>query len=198
MAVIGFVWGGERPSIVSVAGMLLGLIGLALLVQAHAGTQIPWWPAVIAVFASVSWAFGSIFTRRVGKPDDVVLATALQMLAGGALLAIEAGFTGEWRALDVRAISASSWAGFAWLVVCGSLLGYSAYQYTMHAATAALASTYAYVNPIVSVILGYFLFDERLTPVQGMASAVIIAGVALMMWPRPARRSVARTSEALG
>lgn len=183
MAIIGFAWGGERPRPVCVAGMLLGLAGLALLLRPHTGGAIPLWPAVIAVLASIAWSFGSMYQRRIGKPADAVLATALQMLAGGALLAIEAVVVGDWHRLDLHAVSASSWAGFVWLVVFGSLIGYSAYHYTMHAANTALASTYAYVNPLVSVVLGYLLFGERLTTAQGLASAVIIGGVALMMWP---------------
>jgi drug/metabolite transporter (DMT)-like permease len=183
MAIIGFVWGGERPSVLSVAGMFMGLIGLVFLVQPH-DAGIPFWPALIAVFASIAWSFGSIYVRRIGKPPDVVFATALQMLAGGLLLALEAAVTGEWQTLDVHAISAASLAGFAWLVVFGSIMAYSAYQYTMHAAPTALASTYAYVNPLVSVGLGFILFGERLTPGQAVAGVVILAGVALMMWPK--------------
>jgi drug/metabolite transporter (DMT)-like permease len=184
MAILGFWWGGERPRGMAVVGMILGLIGLALLLQPHGGGALPFWPALLAVVASIAWAFGSIYQRRVGKPPDVLFAAALQMLAGGMLLALEAAFSGEWRAFDVHAVSAASLGGFAWLVVFGSIIAYSAYQYTMHAAPTALASTYAYVNPIVSVILGYVLFGERLTLGQGAASAVVLFGVALMMWPR--------------
>jgi drug/metabolite transporter (DMT)-like permease len=185
MALIGFLWGGERPSGAAVAGMILGLIGLALLVQPQRGAALPPVAVGLAVFASMFWAFGSIYQRRVGKPPDVLLATALQMIAGGLLLALEAAVSGEWRAFNVQAVSAASLAGFGWLVVFGSIIAYSAYQYTMHAAPAALASTYAYVNPIVSVILGYALFGERLTLGQGIGSAVVVLGVALMMWPGP-------------
>jgi drug/metabolite transporter (DMT)-like permease len=182
MAIIGFAWGGERPRAVAIAGMALGLLGLAFLLRPHAGGTVPAWAAGVAVLASVAWAFGSIYQRRIGRPSDLVLAAALQMLAGGLLLAIFAAVVGEWR-LDVVAITSSSWLGFAWLVVFGGLIGYSAYQYTLVAASSALASTYAYVNPLVSVGLGYILFGERLTRGQAIGSAVIILGVALMMWP---------------
>ncbi|MGD0473870.1 MAG: EamA family transporter [Candidatus Velthaea sp.] len=187
MALIGFIWGGERPRGVAVAGMILGLAGLVLLLAPNGRGAPPSWPALLAVCGSIAWAFGSIYARRVGKPPDVLLATALQMLAGGLLLALEALVFGEWRTFDVHAVSAASLGGLAWLVVFGSVIAYSAYQYTMHAAPTALASTYAYVNPIVSVALGYVLFGERLTTVQGAASAVVLLGVALMIWPsRPA------------
>lgn len=197
MAIVGFAWGRERPRATAVVGMVLGLIGLALLVQPHAGGTIAVWPAILAILASISWSFGSMYQRRIGKPTNVVLSTALQMLVGGALLALEAALTGEWQRFNVLAISASSLAGFAWLVVFGSLIAYSAYQYTMHAANTALASTYAYVNPIVSVALGYVLFGERLSRGQGIASAVIIAGVALMMWPANSGSRGRRASSAV-
>jgi len=123
-----------------------------------------------------------------------VLATALQMLVGGALLAVEAALFGQWRSFDVHAVAAASWGGFAWLVVFGSLFGYSAYLYTMQAASTALASTYAYVNPIVAVVLGMLLFHEHFTPLEAVASAIIVIGVALMMIP--ARTAPARTARA--
>ncbi len=183
MAIIAFAWGRERPTRLAVAGMLLGFAGLALLLQPKATSALPLWPAVAAVLASVSWSFGSIYQRRAPKTNDLVLATALQMLFGGALLGIEAAFFGDWRALDVHAITAASLGGFAWLVVFGSLFAYSAFLYTMQSASTALASTYAYVNPIVAVLLGMMLFHERFTPLEAVASAVILAGVALMMVP---------------
>jgi len=183
MAIIAFAWGRERPTRLAVAGMLLGFAGLALLLQPKATSALPLWPAVVAVLASVSWSFGSIYQRRAPKTDDLMRATALQMLFGGALLAVEAAVFGDWRALDVHAITGASLGGFAWLVIFGSLFGYSAYLYTMQSASTALASTFAYVNPIVAVVLGMLLFHERFTPLEAVASTVILAGVALMMVP---------------
>ena len=183
MAIIAFAWGRERPTRLAVAGMLLGFAGLALLLQPKATSALPLWPAVIAVLASVSWSFGSVYQRRAPKADNLVLVTALQMLFGGALLAVEAAVFGNWRALDVHAITGASLGGFAWLVVFGSLFAYSAYLYTMQSASTALASTYAYVNPVVAVVLGMVLFHERFTPLEAVASCVILAGVALMMVP---------------
>jgi drug/metabolite transporter (DMT)-like permease len=184
MALIAFAWGGERPTRAGVAGMVLGFAGLALLLQPKASTALPWWPVVVCLLSSVSWAFGSIYQRRSSPPASVALSTALQMLAGGVMLAIEALAFGQWQHLDVHAVTASSWAALAYLAVFGSLAAYSAYVYTMQAASTALASTYAYVNPIVAVAIGMLLFHERFTPVEAAAGAIIIAGVALMMLPR--------------
>ncbi|MBV8298937.1 MAG: EamA family transporter [Candidatus Eremiobacteraeota bacterium] len=183
MAIIAFLWGGERPTRFAVVGMLLGFGGLALLLQPKATSGIALWPAIVTLLASVAWSFGSVYQRRTGKNGSLILATALQMLFGGAFLGIEAGLFGQWQSLDVHAISAVSLAGVAWLMIFGSLLGYSAYLYTMEYASTALASTYAYVNPIVAVVLGMLLFHERFTPAEALASAIILVGVALMMVP---------------
>ncbi|MFN2461502.1 MAG: EamA family transporter, partial [Candidatus Velthaea sp.] len=131
----------------------------------------------------VSWAFGSIYQRRAGG-TNIVLATALQMVVGGVMLGLEALVFGEWRAFDWHAVTPSSLAALGWLVLFGSLIAYSAYVWSMRNAPVALASTYAYVNPIVALVIGAALFGERLTPLALAASAVILAGVALMMVPR--------------
>ncbi|MEO7040096.1 MAG: EamA family transporter [Candidatus Elarobacter sp.] len=191
MALIAFAWGGERPTRLAIGGMMLGFAGLALLLQPKAAGALPFWPALVAVLASISWSFGAIYQRRSPKSGSLALATALQMLVGGGLLAVEAAVFGQWHALDVHAISAASLGGLIWLVVCGSLLAYSAFLYTMQTASTALASTYAYVNPIVAVLLGMAIFHERFTPIEALAGAIIIAGVALMMLP--ARSGPART-----
>jgi drug/metabolite transporter (DMT)-like permease len=183
MALIAYLWGGERPTRLAIGGMILGLGGLAILVAPHSGGGIALVPAIVAIGASVSWSFGSIYARRVGGGNDLILATALQMLAGGALLALEAALTGEWQHLDLAAISPASLGGLLWLILFGSIVAYSAYLYTMNAAPTALASTYAYVNPLVALGLGFLLFGERLTPLEAVASVVILGGVALMMVP---------------
>lgn len=184
MAAIAYAWGREKPTRVAIAGMIVGLAGLALLLQPKTDGKIALVPGLLTVFASLSWSFGSIYQRRLGPSRNLLLATALQMLAGGALLAIAAALTGEWHTFDAHAVSLASLLGFAWLVVFGSIVAYSAYLYTMHAASTALASTYAYVNPIVALVLGFALFGERLDAGELVASAIIVAGVALMMVPK--------------
>jgi drug/metabolite transporter (DMT)-like permease len=184
MALIAFAWGRERPARLAVAGMLLGFAGLALLLQPKATSGLPLWPALVTLLASIAWSFGSIYQRRAPKAASLVLATALQMLIGGILLALEAVLFGQWQTLDLRAVAPASWAGFAYLVFFGSLIAYSAFLYTMQSASTALASTYAYVNPVVAVILGMLLFHEHFTPLEALAGAIIVIGVALMMIPQ--------------
>jgi drug/metabolite transporter (DMT)-like permease len=183
MALVAFAWGGERPTRLAIVGMLLGFAGLALLLQPKATSAFPLFPAVVALLSSVSWAFGSIYQRRAPRSRSLVLSTALQMLFGGMFLAVAAAVSGQWHAVTVHPVTAASLSGFAYLVVFGSLIAYSAYLYTMQSASTALASTYAYVNPIVAVVLGMLLFHERFSPLEALASAIILAGVALMMLP---------------
>jgi drug/metabolite transporter (DMT)-like permease len=190
MALIAFAWGRERPARLALAGMLLGFAGLALLLQPKATSGLALWPAFVTLLASIAWSFGSIYQRRAPKAGSLVLATALQMLIGGVLLALEAALFGQWQALDLRAVAPASWAGFAYLIVFGSLIAYSAFLYTMQSASTALASTYAYVNPVVAVLLGMLLFHERFTPLEALASTIIVIGVALMMVPPRSARSV--------
>ena len=183
MALIAFAWGGERPTRLAVLGMVMGFGGLALLLQPKATSALPLWPALVTLVSSIAWSFGSIYQRRAGKSSSLVLSTALQMLFGSLFLAVEAALFGEWQSFNVHAVAGTSLAGLAYLVIFGSLFAYSAYLYTMQSASTALASTYAYVNPVVAVILGMLLFHERFTPLEALASAIIVVGVALMMLP---------------
>ncbi|GAC1533023.1 MAG: drug/metabolite exporter YedA [Candidatus Velthaea sp.] len=182
MAFFDFLFSREKPTRTAVFGMGLGFLGMALLLQPRATGGLPFVPTALLIAASISWAFGSIYQRRAGG-TNLVLATGMQMVIGGVLIGIEAAIFGQWQQLDVHAISAASFAGLAWLIVFGSLFAYSAYLWTMQNAPTSLGSTYAYVNPIVALILGALLFHERLSPLAMIASAVILGGVALMMVP---------------
>ena len=182
MAAIDFAWKRRVPTRMAMIGMALGLIGMAVLLGPRSSASFPLVPAAIAVLGSVAWALGSIYQRYV-VAEAPMLATALQMFFGGLLLAIEAALTGQWQQVHLATVTPAAWLALAWLVVCGSLIGYSAYLYTIRHAPTALASTYAYVNPLVAVVLGIVLFHERLTVLEGVAGAIIVAGVALMMVP---------------
>jgi drug/metabolite transporter (DMT)-like permease len=184
MALITFAFSRERPTRAAIAGMLLGFAGMALLLQPGVTGHLPLVPTLMLIFGSISWAFGSIYQRRYGS-SNVILSTALQMIVGGALIGIESGVLGEWGRFDPGAVSTASLLGFGWLVVGGSLFAYSAYLWSMQNLPTSLASTYAYVNPVVALLLGALLFGERLTPLAIVASIVILGGVALMMRPAP-------------
>jgi len=133
----------------------------------------------ILVMAAAAWAVGSIYSRRAPRPPGL-MATALQMLSGGVLLLVCGSATGEWGGLDPSAFSAASVAGFVYLIFFGSLLGFTAYAWLLQNVTATAASTYAFVNPVVAVLLGWLFAGEPLGPRTLLSAAAIVASVVLI------------------
>lgn len=171
--------GGSPPRAGVWAGILVGLGGVTLLLGSpDAGSRyVAGW--AVLVLASIAWSAGSIYSRGASLPAPL-LATGMQMLAGGALLLLAGLLAGEAGRVDPATVSARSILALVYLIVFGSLLGYSAYVWLLRVATPALASTYAYVNPAVAVFLGWLLAGERLTGRILLASAVIVGAVALI------------------
>lgn len=174
---------GTRPRAPVFAGLVLGLAGLALLIGpdalAHGGSAgVETWALLVPVLGSLFWALGSIVTRYAARPASSAMATGMQMLAGGAVFFVVAALTLEPRHFAMHAVARSSAIGLLYLVTFGSLIGFTAYTYLLHATTPAKVSTYAYVNPIVAVILGWAIAGEPITSRTLLAAAVILAGVA--------------------
>ncbi len=181
--------GGTRPGWTVVLGLAVGLVGIVLLVGPSdlGGTPVDGLGALAVGGAALSWAIGSIYQRGAPKAEATLLNVGMQMLAGGALLLVVGLALGE--RLDVGAVSARSALALAYLVLIGAIVGYSAYVWLLKVSTPAKASTYAYVNPVVAVLLGWWLADEPLGPrVLGAAACVVVA-VALLTTARsiPAR-----------
>jgi drug/metabolite transporter (DMT)-like permease len=163
-------------------GLAGGLAGIALLVgKPGSGGAVDLLGAGALVLASLSWAIGSLFSRRATLPESGVLATGMEMLGGGAALGIVASLRGEPAAFDLAGVSAASWIAIAYLVTFGSIVGFSAYMWLLSATTPARAATYAYVNPVVAVFLGWAVAGEPLTGRTLAAAAVIVASVALIV-----------------
>lgn len=178
--------GGVRPTGRVVLGLAVGFAGLGLLVGPSdlGGGSIDVIGALVLVIGSLSWASGSIYARGAKLPSSPLLVNGMEMLAGGVLLVLAGLVTGEASALNLAAVSGRSLAALAYLVVFGSLIGYSAYTYLLGATTPARVSTYAYVNPVVAVFLGWALAGEPLTPRVLVATAVILGAVALITLSR--------------
>jgi drug/metabolite transporter (DMT)-like permease len=184
MALLDWLWlRGAPPGAGIVLGLALGIAGVALLVgpSGLAGRAVPPLGASVVVFASVAWAAGSLYSRRAKLPNPPFLAIGMEMLAGGALLLAAATIAGEWTRLDLARVSTRSSLALAYLIVFGSFLGFSAYIWLLRATTAARASTYAFVNPVVAVFLGWALAGEPLTPRTLVAAAVTVTGVVLII-----------------
>jgi drug/metabolite transporter (DMT)-like permease len=181
---VGLEWarGGARPSKQVVAGLLLGLAGLALLVSSRAdgASRVDPVGAVILVLASASWAWGSVWSKSASLPESPFLATGMEMIAGGVLLLLTAALAGQFRGFDATHVSLAAVASWWYLVVFGSLVGFTAYIWLLGVTSIAKAGTYAYVNPVVAVFLGWLILKETVTIRMLAAAGVILLGVALV------------------
>ena len=190
---------GRRPHAFVFIGLALGLGGLALLVGpgATSGNDRGFGAgALVLVLASLSWAAGSLYTQQAPKASTGMNGAATQMVAGGGLLVLVSALTGELAHLDLAHATTRSLLAFLYLVTFGSLVGYMAYIYLLSHTTAAKASTYAYVNPVVAVFLGWALAHEPVTQRTFVAAAVILAGVAIITVARdPQPRVVSATTK---
>jgi drug/metabolite transporter (DMT)-like permease len=175
--------GGTRPRPLTLVGLALGAVGLIVLVgpgQLLGGGHVDPLGAVVLIAAALSWATGSLVSRSMRAVSAPMVLVAIQMIAGGALLILTGLATGELARLDLAAISLRSALAWGYLVVFGSMIGYTAYAWLLKATTPAKAATYAYVNPIVAMLLGWGLGGEAMTPRMIVAGAVIVASVALI------------------
>ncbi len=175
--------GGSRPGLVTSCALLLGFFGVAWLTAPwqHGLTDSLDQRAVAAVLVSAAlWAIGSIASRHARHGAEPLLASSLQMLSGSAALLFVAGLRGEWSTVNVLAISPASWFAFAYLIVIGSLVGFSTFVWLMKNSTPARVSTYAYVNPIVAVLLGWLLLGEPVSQRTVVASAIIVVAVIIV------------------
>jgi drug/metabolite transporter (DMT)-like permease len=181
---VTFEWlrGGSRPGKRVVAGLLLGLAGIGLLVS-HSGdssTQVNLIGAAMLVLASASWAWGSVISKSLALPKSLVLATSMEMVAGGVLILLAAVASGQLARFHPSLVSADAVLAWLFLVVFGSLIGFTAFIWLLGVTSIAKAGTYAYVNPIVAVFLGWVILDEPVTGRTVIAALVILLGVALV------------------
>ncbi|HEY7342620.1 MAG TPA: drug/metabolite exporter YedA [Ktedonobacterales bacterium] len=174
--------GGVRPAGLTIVGLVIGFAGVILLAsQAESSSDGPQLIGILALLvATISWAIGSLYARSAPFPGTQLLGTGMEMLGGGALLIVIATATGEWGQVHLDAISLKSALALAFLIIFGSLVAFSAYVWLLHHVSAARVSTYAYVNPVVAVFLGWAFASEAVTWVTIASAAIIIAAVALI------------------
>jgi drug/metabolite transporter (DMT)-like permease len=176
--------GGMRPLPRVVASLVLGFGGLVLLVgPAHLGGSERVNPigAGILLVASFAWACGSIYSKHGDLPQSPLLGVAMQSIAGGAALWVVGLLAGEGRQLHLGAVSVRSWIALAYLMVFGSGLGFTAYVYLLKKSSAARVGTYAFVNPVVALFLGWLGAGEAITLRTALAAAVILTAVLLVI-----------------
>jgi drug/metabolite transporter (DMT)-like permease len=167
----------------ALAGLLLGFVGVAVLfgpdVLRHTG-EVNLVGALAVLFGTFIWAAGTIWMRSVKMPDSPVISSAMQMLGGGVALMIAATLTRETAGFHLRAVSERSWLALAYLAVFGSIIAFTAYSWLHTVASPSRVATYAYVNPVVAVLLGWVLARERIGMYMVIAMVVILVGVGLV------------------
>jgi len=162
------------------AGLALGFVGLVTLIKPSPAGGVDLLGAAAILVASMSWAWGSMYSQRAPQPASPLAATGMQMLGGGSLLLLASLATGEPARFALAAVSVRSLLSLAYLVVFGALIAFTAYSWLLRVAPPVLVSTYAYVNPVVAVFLGWLLAGEPLTAGTLAAAAVILTGVGLI------------------
>jgi drug/metabolite transporter (DMT)-like permease len=186
LIVVIFDWmrpGGRRPTLGLIAGVFVGIAGIALLVGPGSipeGYQPPMVDVIALFLASVSWWIGSFYSKHGKTRTPLMLASSMQMLCGSACMLLTGLVLGEGGGFRASSVTLQSWVAFSYLVVVGSILAFPVYVWLLEHSTPAKVSTYAYVNPVVAVFLGWALIGEPLNLRIIVAAAVIVGAVAII------------------
>ena len=185
LAVLGWLFLRDRLPRLVVVGIALGLVGVAILVAPADGGTIDLFGIAALILSPIFWAAGSLYAaRRATLPANGLFGSGIQMLAGATILGVVGIAAGELGRLDLHGITSNSLLALTYLVLVGSLVGFLAYGYLLRTAPLPLVSTYAYVNPVVAVILGVLLLAEPVGPRLLIGSVVIVVAVALIVTAR--------------
>jgi drug/metabolite transporter (DMT)-like permease len=171
--------------------LLIGIAGVAVLVSRSlnlGGAPIDTAGAVALIIASMSWSISSALTRKLPLPPSKVMSSGAQMLAGGILLALTAALLGEFREFHPRSVSLTAWLSLLYLIVAGSILAFTAYVWLIHHESPTKVGTYAYVNPVVAVLVGYFLGGEALGLRSILGTLFVVVSVVVITTARATRR----------
>jgi drug/metabolite transporter (DMT)-like permease len=174
-----------RLGLAPLAGLLLGLAGVALLSGVGGGGRVSVTGALTILGAAAMWALGTIMARRGTIPSSAALASGMELLAGGATLLILSAVTGEFSSFRLGAVSAGSWWALAYLTVIGSIVAFSAYGIAVRTLPTATVATYAYVNPVIAVLLGALILGEHLTTAMIAGGVLIVGAVVLVVRRSP-------------
>ena len=180
--------GGNKPNWQSILGLVIGFGGVFLLIGPSEITgskqEFNTVSVILLLIAPFLWSLGSIYARGADMPKSTLMSTGMQMLTGSVSLFIVSVLTGELNGFSFGDVSMRSWWGLIYLITFGSLVGFVSYGWLLHNAPVSLTSTYAYVNPVVAVFLGWLLANEELNARIGLASAIIIGSVIFINWAR--------------
>lgn len=194
VVMLSWLWlGNARPNWKVAAGLIVGFFGVYLLISgkgsaADASGYGEWFGYAAVIIGALSWATGSIYGLKATTPKSSLLTAGMQMLAGSVSLFVVGLVRGEWATFDPAAVSSNSVFALAYLIVFGSLLGFTAYSWLLKNAQPAMVATYAYVNPVIAVILGWSIAGESLTAQMLVGAFVIVASVILITANKGAKK----------
>ena len=160
---------------------MLGLAGVAVLINPLDGAAPDLFASAVALGGALCWGCGSVYAKRAPHPGQPLLASGMEMICAGVALCLIGAAGGELGRISAASLISDSGLALGYLIVFGSLLGYSTYEWLLHHASSQLAGTYAFVSPLVAVILGWWLLGEQISGHTLLAAAAIAAGVALIM-----------------
>lgn len=190
---------GDKPTIATLIGLSSGFAGLCLLLlqrDSYAGMDAIDIRRLLAILlACVCWTIGSLYTKYSSHSSEPLAGSAMQMLCGGFGLLVTGFAFGEWATFDWKGVSSRSIYAWIYLVVAGSLIAYTTYLWAMKHCSPTLVSTYAYVNPVVAVFLGWWLLDEVIGPRTILAGSLIVAGVIIISWSKFRARATSNSTE---
>jgi len=190
----------QRLTVRLALALLVGIGGVAVLVSRSVSlgeAPIDRAGAVALVVAAMSWSIASALTRKLPLPASKVMSSGAQMLAGGILLALTAAVFGEFRGFHIQAVSRGAWFALAYLIVAGSIVGFTAYVWLIHHESPTKVGTYAYVNPVVAVIVGYFLGGETIGPRTLLGTLLVLVSVIVITTTRAPKPVAAHLVEPL-
>lgn len=182
---------GVRTPRIAVIGLFSGILGIAILAAPTGGARVDLVGLLIVLSGTLFWTGGSIYGAVAPQPDDPLVFAGLQMLCAGLVLTLAGTATGGLGGLQLSKLGGSAGFAFGWLIVFGSILGFTAYSYVFRVLPLATVSTYAYVNPVVAIIVGWVVLSEGVSARMLISSVVILASVAVVIWARS--RSVTET-----
>jgi drug/metabolite transporter (DMT)-like permease len=188
MALFDRVACGQRLTRIAVTGLAVGFGGVALLAWPSGPSHIDVAGAIALLVSGAAWASGSLYSRRAPLPRRPLVSAGMQMLTGGVMLAIVAAATGEWT--SVHDVSTESILSLVYLIAIGSWLAFTAYAWLLRTTRTSLVSTYAYVNPLVAVFLGWAIESEPISARTIVAGLVVLASVALIVTPPKGERAI--------
>jgi drug/metabolite transporter (DMT)-like permease len=181
VALLGFVFLRQRLPRVAVVGLIVGFAGTALLIRPGGSQHVDALGAAALIGASVSWSIGTLYGARAPLPARGLVSASMQLIAGGVSVGIAGLVSGELSRFHPSEFSRSSIIAVVYLIVLGAIVAFPAYAWLVRNATPAITSTYAYVNPVIAVFLGWALVDERIQPTTLVAGAIIVVAVAMIV-----------------